>query len=331
MKKNFLFVLLSIVAMLTSCNKEEVGGLATNQATSFNVSVDGGVQTRAVSEPVTDLTRFVMEVYKGPTATGKPVKHIEQATGQFTDILLDDKQAYTVVFWADYGTPNAAGTNEPANEYDASDLKAARVVAGKQPTKAAYSGVSKFTVGTDPETIYTNVTLTHSVAQVNFEQKEALTAAKNTLTVSYPKSYSVNVGDSSVTEIAGQIEHNFTYDKTEAGTLGTSYIIAAKGTSKTVLDITATLNSEPSKTVSNVPFARNFKTNISGAYSNKYNAKLTVTCDDVWGAPENEVKLPVKVGDFYYKDKTYSSTYIADAQNPCIGIVFVVNADGKTG
>lgn len=77
MKRNFLFALVGIIAMLTSCNKEEVSGLATNKTTSFNVSVDGGVQTRTA---VTDLTRYVMEVYKGATATGTPEMHKEQAT-----------------------------------------------------------------------------------------------------------------------------------------------------------------------------------------------------------------------------------------------------------
>ncbi|MEG2127477.1 MAG: DUF1566 domain-containing protein, partial [Bacteroides sp.] len=69
-------------------------------------------------------------------------------------------------------------------------------------------------------------------------------------------------------------------------------------------------------------------------YSSKYAANLTVTCDDVWEKPENDVvfpKIKVKVGDFYYQDKTFSSTYIDNAQNPCIGIVFVVNDDGTTG
>ncbi|MEG0900155.1 MAG: hypothetical protein RSF40_10665 [Oscillospiraceae bacterium] len=302
--------------------------MATNKTTSFNVSVDDGVQTRAIA--VNDLTRFVMEVYEGATATGTPVKHTEQPTGLFNDVLLKDKQMYTVVFWADYGVPSADGTNNTANEYDASNLKAARVVASKQPTKAAYSGVSRFTVGTDVEAVYTKVTLTHSVAQVNFIQTEALTTATNMLVVSYPQSFSVNVGDSTVTPIPGVITHNFNYNYTVADTLGTSYLIAAKGASKTLLEITATLNNETPKVVSNVPFERNYRTNISGPYSSKYNETLTVICEGVWGTPENNVTFPkVKVGDFYYSDKTYSTTY--DKSRTCIGIVFVVNADGMTG
>lgn len=290
MKRNFLFALVGIIAMLTSCNKEEVGSLATNKTTNFNVSVDGGVKTRA---NVTDLTRYVMEVYKGATAaTGTLVMHKEQATGVFSDILLDNAQEYTVLFWADYGTPSADGTHNAANEYNAADLKIAKVA--KQPTKAAYAGVSKFTVGTTAESAYTNVELKHAVAQVNFAQTEKLTSATNTLTVSYPESYSLNVEDNAVTKIDGAVTHNFTYNKDVAGTLGTSYIIAATSTPKTVMEITATLNSETAIAVSNVPFERNFRTNISGTYSSKYSTVLTVTCDGDWNIPNNDVELPTE-------------------------------------
>lgn len=289
MKRNFLFTLVGIIVMLTSCNAEEVGSLATNKTTSFNVSVDDGVKTRA-GNAVTDLTRYVMEIYKGATATGTPEMHKEQATGVFTDILLDNAQEYTVLFWADYGTPSADGTHNAANEYNAADLKIAKVA--KQPTKAAYAGVSKFTVGTTAESAYTNVELKHAVAQVNFVQTEKLTSATNTLTVSYPESYSMNVEDNAVTKIDGVVTHNFTYNNDVAGTLGTSYIIGATGAPKTVLEITATLNSEIAIAVSNVPFERNFRTNISGAYSSKYSAVLTVTCSSDWGTPDNEEVCP---------------------------------------
>lgn len=169
-------------------------------------------------------------------------------------------------------------------------MKVAKVA--KQPTKAAYSGVSKFTVGTTDETVYTNVELKHAVAQVNFVQTEKLTSATNTLTVSYPESYSLNVGDNAVTKIDGAVTHNFTYNNDAIGTLGTSYIIAATGTPKTVLEITATWNSETAISVSNVPFERNFKTNISEAYSSKYEAMLTATCSADWGTPDNEETFP---------------------------------------
>lgn len=298
MKSKLLLTLASIAVMLASCNQEEVGGLNNSPTTtkSFTVNVDDGVNTRAVTPPAVAPTRYVMEVYKGATATGTPESHTEQATGTFTGVVLDNAQAYTVLFWADNGTPSTSGTYTEGNEYNATDLKAAKIV--KQPTAAAYSGVSKFTVGTTEESVYTSVTLKHAVAQVNFVQTEKLTSATNSLTVTYPESYSLNVGDNAVTEISGEVTHNFTYSSDAAGTLGTSYIIAATGGSKTVMEIKAQLNSEAEITVSNVPFERNFKTNISGAYSSKYAATLTVTCDDAWGTPVDKEFPEVEEKDF---------------------------------
>ena len=300
MKNQFLLALMCMAAMLTGCNNEnnenaeDLAGVGKTTA-CFNVSADGGAKTRAT---VDDLTRYVMEIYKGATAEGGTlVSHTEQSTGEFTDVELVDQQQYTVLFWADYGTPTAKdGTPVATNEYNASSLKAA--ILAKQPTQAAYAGLSRFTVGTDDQTKYTKVTLTHAVAQVNFKQTEALTTANNTLKVTFPRSYSLNVDGNAVTEIAGSVEYTFTRsgDKT-AGTLGTSYIIAATGTPKTMMDITATLNGETTKSISNAPFERNYKTNISGAYSNKYSATLTASCEDTWGTPDNDELMTLKITD----------------------------------
>lgn len=295
MKSKLLLTLASIAVMLASCNQEEVAGPGNSPTTtrSFTVNVDDGVNTRAVTPLAVAPTRYVMEVYKGATAAGTPVSHTEQATGTFTGVVLDNAQEYTVLFWADNGTPSTDGTHNEANEYNAADLKAAKIA--KQPNAAAYSGVSKFTVGTTEESVYTNVTLKHGVAQVNFVQTEKLTSATNSLKVTYPESYSLNVGDNAVTKIEGVVTHNFTYNSDAASTLGTSYIIAATGGSKTVMEIKAQLNSEAEITVSNVPFERNYKTNLSGAYSSKYAATLTVTCDDAWGSPDNEQGIVIPI------------------------------------
>lgn len=299
MRNQILVALLGIAAMFTSCSKEDnVIAPSGSKTASFTVAIDGGVKTRGeVTPPEEAPKRYVMEIYEGATAAGGTfVSHKEQSTGTFTDVVLDNAQEYTVLFWADYGTPSADGTHPAANEYNASDLKAAKVAL--QPTAAAYAGLSRFTVGTDNEATYTNVTLTHAVAQVNFKQTEVLTSATNTLVVKYPKSYSLNVDGNAATEVAGEVEHRFTYNSKEIGTLGTSYIIAATGTPKTMLDITATLNSETAKAVSNVPFERNFRTNISGAYSNKYSATLTATCEDAWGTPDYDEEITTPVVEY---------------------------------
>lgn len=287
MRNKLLLALIGMAAMFTGCSQEAKEDFTASKTTSFNVSVDGGVKTRA---DVTDLTRYVMEVYKGATATGTPVMHKEQATGVFTDVVLDNTEKYTVLFWADYGTPTPQGAQPSAsNEYNTADLKAAFIA--KQPTQAAYAGLSRFTAGTDNEADYTTVTLKHAVAQVNFKQTEVLTSATNTLVVNYPKSYSLNVDNDAITEIAGKVTHTFTYNSKEIGTLGTSYLIAATGTPKTLLDITAKLNNEAMMTLSNVPFQRNARTSITGPLSCLYDASLTITCDEAWETTDNEAEI----------------------------------------
>jgi len=331
MKRKFLLALAGIAVILAGCSKEDVGSADSNSTAkkSFTVNVDNGVQTRA---DVTDLTRYVMEVYEGTTATGTPAVHKEQATGTFENVILKDGQAYTVLFWADYGTPSTDGTHPAANEYNASDLKVARVAEGKQATKAAFAGASKFTVGADNEDVYTAVKLTHATAQVNFKQSEALTSDVNTLVVKYPESYSLNVENMSVTKIAGEVSHSFTYGSKDIGTLGTSYIIASTGTTKTVMDITATMTSggtTNSKVVTAIPFECNYRTNIYGAYSNLYNSTLSVTCDDQWETTNNEFDFSIAhVGDYFYSDKTHSTNL--NTSKTVIGIVFWVDPTDPT-
>lgn len=291
--KRYLYVMFAMLLVtLASCSKEENGNPADSGTKSFTVNISDGVNTRAATPPATLPSRYVMEIYEGATAAGKPMIHKEQANGTFEGVFLKNGQTYVVAFWADYGTPN----NNTSGAYNAADLKAAQVVAGKNPVNAAFAGASKFTVGTDNEETYTKVTLTHAVAQVNFRQTETLLSAANTLVVGYPESYSLNVADFSVTKINGKVEHTFTYNKQETGTIGTSYLIAATGSVKTVMDITATFNSEVAKEITAVPFERNFRTNISGAYSDIYNGALTVTCDDQWKPTGNEaVTVPAYV------------------------------------
>lgn len=284
MRNKLLLLLLGVVTMFTGCSREETELSARGEATSFKLSVDHRVQSRAV---VTDPTRYAMELYQGATATGDPLSRVVQDNGNF-DVVLENGKQFTILFWADYGD----ATNPASCDYDITSLKAAKVAAGKTPAKPAFSKAVRFTVGEDDADVYTAVTLQHSVAQVNYVQNEVLTAPTNKLKVIYPKTYSINVDDNSVTEMAGAVTHEFNYSGTAAATLGTDYIIAATGDIKTILDIQTQFNGETVKDISGVPFACNFRTNITGAYSNLYNANMTVSCDDVWGTPDEGANLP---------------------------------------
>lgn len=316
MRKLILLVLLGMAVMFTGCSQEENAIVPLgSKATSFTIVVDDGVQTRAdVTLPAETPTRYIMEMYAATSVTGTPIR-VEQGTSTF-DVILKDGQDYTVLFWADYGTANGAD-----NVFDASKLSEVKIATDKTATKAAFAGVVKFKVGTDDATKYTAVTLTHAVAQVNFKQTTVLTSNSNTLTVKYPESYSLNVEDGNTLKIKGDVTRTFTYNKAEAGTLATDYIIVPT-TEKAMMTVTATLNSETAKEISNASFQRNYRTNISGAYSDKYSATLTVNCEEVWGMD-------------YDKDLVESATYAVgdlypDAENP-IGKVFYISDGGTHG
>ena len=113
----YVAMILAACLALTGCNKESVEDLTDPMSThKFTLQADNGATTKAViTDELLLPTRYVMEVYEATAATGEPYRHIEQATATF-DIPLKDATDYTILFWADYGTPN-----DNTGEYDASD------------------------------------------------------------------------------------------------------------------------------------------------------------------------------------------------------------------
>ena len=179
MKNKLLLALSGILLVLVGCNEADDQLNKSVVSTRFNVELNSDMDTRegvGLRGAVDPPTRCIMEIYEGTTATGNPILRIEQSSRVFNNVILTNKQTYTILFWADLGTPTAlGGTPAETNEYDASDLKAVRVASGKQATRPAYAGCSKFTVGQDDETVYTQVSLSHAVAKVQFRQNETLT------------------------------------------------------------------------------------------------------------------------------------------------------------
>lgn len=283
MRKHLVFALLGMVTMFASCSQEEnLGSQSTDKVTSFTVAVDDGVKTRAVTEPTDKPTRYIMEVYEGTTSKdATQAARVVQDNGKFENVVLKDNQAYTILFWADYGT-----TQDSGNEYDTSDLRKVKV-ASSGATKVAFAKSIKFTVGTGG--IPTDIVLEHAVAQVNFIQTGTLTAQPKKLRVSYYSSYSLNVEDYAATEIAASVAHTLDCNSVTTGTIATEYIFVSNEEGA-VINIDATLDSETKKEISNAPFRRNYATNISGAYSDKYSATLKANCEGDWtGNSDKEI------------------------------------------
>lgn len=351
MKLRNLTALVGLATLLTGCSKDEGTILPTpdERPTTFTFHVNGasdrtnGPSSRVAADAP---TRYIIEYYEGKTplaAGATPVQHIEQDNGSFI-IFLKDNADYTMLFWADYDKPN----DNDNNIFNATDLKKVSINPHKKADKPAWSGIQEIATGAPDDANKDNsITLTHAVAQVCFKQIDEMDFAQasgNLLKVKFPQTYSLNVADRTVTEIKDDsgnsvpCEVEFTAEGT-AKNLGTLHIIArGDGTEiKTMMDITtefrasATATPEAVKDITNIPLRANYKTNITGAYSDIYTSAVNITCDENWESTytENFPRL-AEVGNFYYKDGSYGSIYKTNPDNPCIGIVFWVDPSDKT-
>lgn len=82
-----------------------------------------------------------------------------------------------------------------------------------------------------------------------------------------------------------------------------------------------------------IPLKRNYRVNTAGnliGEPSSSTVNMTVDINSDWTTPDEEYDADkAKVGDYYYEDGTWSTAY--DNQKTCIGIVFKVNAGGKSG
>ncbi len=313
--KKLLTLALGVVAMLTSCQKAETGVSPQTNEVTFNLAVDN--TTRSGGDTP---TRYIMEIYTDISSAYD--SRVEQATGSFTVMLKEDEE-YDILFYADYGTPQG---NE--NEYDAASLKALQVE--KQPTKACFAGSVNFTYdsqATDLEKTYLNPTLKHAVAQVNFVQgAEDFLEDGNSLTVTLPQTFSYNAATGEVSEIAStETTLSFTGIAKENSemTIGQSYIFANPSAQTIMQGVTIQFNDEEEKSIDNVPFQANSKTNINGLYNNMYNSIFTAVSSADW---EQDIDKPTVV--------TYAigDTYPAGAAgDDILGVVYSISNGGANG
>lgn len=326
MKKSILSLIAGAIVALASCSQsDDMPGQPQEgvQTATFTI------RTPAATRGAVTVSRYIVEAYEGSTATGTPAARVEAATGTLT-LGLKKNTEYTFLFWADKGTAKATGTAS-SGYWNTADLKAVTITSEKKSTagEAAYCFAKTFN-SANFETNQT-VTLKNATAQVCFIEKEGLTAADNELQVTYSAGGTLNVGTGSVTEVVEVVTHTFTNigQVSANATLATDYILAPKGEDR-VLNLTIQLNTEEPKYITNVPFQQCFSTHIKGEYSSLGRFTFTVTADDDWDGTK-EVKETAKVGDYYYKDGTWSTNNKATDDNPIIGVIFKVNDDGTTG
>lgn len=324
MKKSILSLIAGAIVALASCSQsDDMPGQPQEGAQTATFTIRTPAVTRSA---VADLSRYIVEAYEGSTATGTPAARVEEATGTLT-LGLKKNTEYTFLFWADNGTAKAEGTAS-SGYWNTDDLKAVSITSGQEGTagEAAYCFAKTFNSANFEAN--KEVTLKNATAQVCFIETAGLSATENKLKVTYSAGGTLNVGTGSMTEVGGAVTHTFTSTGQVSAntTLATDYILAPTGEDK-VLNLTIQLNTEDPKTIPNVPFRQCFSTHIKGEYSSLGRFTFTVTADDGWDGTKEVKELP-KVGDYYYKNGTWSTGNKATDLNPIIGVVYKVNADG---
>ena len=262
---------------------------------------------------------------------------------------------YNCLIWADYidanATPNVGGNTETtryADKYfDTSDLTA---VSMKNPLELVnndacdaffYSGEMQ---KNDGEGLAMEISLMRPFSKISIrEENQREFNLLKELKAIFPVATTFNVATGMVAGTPVQQEHHVTDFKPEVmaeRTLLSFYTFANSETQKldgVSLTFTTGIEAIPEQTVNIpdnlIPIVRNRHVKVSAAMMQEtpepeidFNITYDIDVAD-WDVADMTViaqQGKVKVGDFFYKDGTTSSNYVADADNPCIGVVFAV-------
>lgn len=337
--------------VLSSCSQKGTDAMELDdnmQRVTLKVDVQDESLTRATS---TEPTRFLVEVYQGGlndydyttpanifagNTTNKSEMAATSGTADF-DLVLDRRLTYRFVLWADQG--GAAVYNTDALKTGVS-LKT-----DQNPVQAWYYGDKEARSG-----VYNtiSVVLNRVVSKVNFKEIGSLKGKTDqNLVVKYNQPTTLTFVDGlpvAATPVQRAVTIPVTVDVTGTTqapvTLNTDPIyILSSGATADLATFDFRLGTEADFKVSNAPMKANFVTNIIGHFTSIAAKGIIVKGEGEWETPDINMLVP-KMGDYVYQDKTYSSTYIADAQNPIIGVVLsageantvkIVNSAKKDG
>lgn len=325
MKKMISTLVVAGAALLSSCGKEEMTNVMEPGLQPVTLSVSlGKMQTRANAGGDEEVTRCLVQVLDD---TGTPVEGYgtaqemtgNQAGGYSKTVILDGEKTYTLLFWADRGEEC----------YNAAQLNNVSKADGADATKAiAYAAKVEWSAGSGREI---TATLKHVVTKLTV--RTTADVEGGTLRIDVPQTYpaySVQTGktDGEVTTLS--------YTETVADVAADNDVCSVYAlVGDEPQSVTLNRNDYEDEEVPNVPLAPNKHVILKGnvdEIGGRLTVTMSATIDPEWGG-ESEIELhpKAKVGDYFYADGTWRTAYINIPSNPCIGIVFAVNADGKSG
>ena len=361
MKKNFLgLILFCCMGLFISCSDDD--NTSGGDANQMRVSA---ILPASLAAGQSDIAghklRCILELWtKGEGA--KLAYHGEVAiepTTETTKLPLDatiDAGTYDCLMWVDYidagstvSTRAEDGISRYADKYyDNYDLRNITVkdmnslINNEACDAFYYSGEVQKNNGEalllEPEMVRPFAKV--SVLEKNLREFNLLWG----LSASYEAATKFDVSTGKIVEETVTVNHvvsDFNPDTTPDGTLFSTYVLA-DGEDRNMGEIHMSFTTK--QDVQNVtvpadlvPVIRNQHIKVSGNMMRESpieDTEFDITYDiniDDWIAGTVDIStrpIKAKVGDFFYADGTYSSSYIANADNPCIGIVFAVAHDG---
>lgn len=319
--------------------------------------------------PANHKLRCILEVWDTETTPSLKIRQEICPNAGDTEIDFSFELAttgtYKALLWADYiPTNQGTSTKEIAglagvssygdNYYTTTNGLKEVEISLTLPTTYPEAGDAfytntEFTKAEKALTIPT-VTLTRPFMKLTIAEKNAERFAScNQVTVRFNTLYKFDVATGNATGTtnfglpAANGTRNYGTDITIGGktckTLICLYLFAnaADGTMGDIkLEFTSSEQGKslPAVTIpAGIPLKRNYRVNAAGnliGEPSSSTVNMTVDINSDWTTPDEEYDADkAKVGDYYYEDGTWSTAY--DNQKTCIGIVYEVSADGKSG
>lgn len=365
MKKNILgLLLICCMGLFASCSDDDnTSGVDAGQM-RVSAVLPASITTGGAEDIAGHKLRCILELWtKGEGAKLAYRNEVAvEPSAETTNLPFDlavDAGTYDCLMWVDYIDASAtatsraeAGTVGYADKYyDTSDLRNITIkdinslINNEAADALYYSGeVSKNSgeaLVLEPEMVRPFAKV--SVLEKNLREFKLLWA----LSASYDAASMFDVSTGKVVDgetTTAQISiPEFDSEATPDGTLFSAYIFAneeSEDMGEIKLNFT-TKQGQQNVTVPAglVPLLRNQHVKVSGNMmaespieDTEFDIVFDIDVEDWESANSTITARPVKakVGDFFYKDGTYSSSYIKNENNPCIGIVFAVaHGDGK--
>lgn len=353
MKRIYQFMLLGLILLLAACTeKESELTLVTGQTITVALPQNAPAYTPANGTKATpgdgsQINRCIMAVYHGSTLYGKYYTTVTGNTATFTGFRLVSGQTYQFVFWADHVTSNDEAAIATDLHYNTTDLTAITLI--NDPDNSPYTGnndeFDAFTATISKEVhadgkFSFGVDLTRPFGQLNVFSSDIATIPEATGLKPTKANITLQKVYTTYNALSGQPtgeKQDLTYTAdipTDAATtpLTIDYILAPTESKGLVDYAVSFLNGETditSRTVTNLPIQRNYRTNVKGNLVTK-EGEIAITVSKDFSQPDEEVEIK-EVATVQEANVAMANgeTYIVITQAPTDEAVIVIPKAGE--